>query len=96
MAWRPFAAMILTGLSIPLAYWTRTAVPELAVESSGQSAGTGATTAIASPRVGCVNANSRACRAILPASIRGNDPGLRPILRVAHDRKPRDANWALS
>ncbi len=26
---RPFAAMILTGLSIPLAYWTRTIVPDL-------------------------------------------------------------------
>ena len=29
MVWRPFAAMILTGLSIPLAYWTRTIVPDL-------------------------------------------------------------------
>ena len=26
--WRPFAAMLLTGLSLPLAYWTRTAIPE--------------------------------------------------------------------
>jgi protein tyrosine phosphatase (PTP) superfamily phosphohydrolase (DUF442 family) len=29
MVWRPFAAMLLTGLSIPLAYWTRTLVPDL-------------------------------------------------------------------
>ena len=29
MVWRPFAAMILTGLSIPLVYWTRTIVPDL-------------------------------------------------------------------
>ncbi len=29
IVWRPFAAMILTGLSIPLAYWTRTTVPDL-------------------------------------------------------------------
>jgi protein tyrosine phosphatase (PTP) superfamily phosphohydrolase (DUF442 family) len=27
MTWRPFAAMLLTGLSLPLAYWTRTLVP---------------------------------------------------------------------
>jgi protein tyrosine phosphatase (PTP) superfamily phosphohydrolase (DUF442 family) len=26
--WRPFAAMLLTGLSLPLAYWTRTAIPD--------------------------------------------------------------------
>lgn len=30
MVWRPFAAMILTGLTIPLAYMTRTWVPEIA------------------------------------------------------------------
>ena len=29
MAWRPLAAMILTGLSIPLVYWTRTMAPDL-------------------------------------------------------------------
>ncbi len=28
-AWRPFAAMILTGLSFPLAYWSRTMAPSL-------------------------------------------------------------------
>ncbi len=28
VVWRPFAAMILTGLSIPLVYWTRTVVPD--------------------------------------------------------------------
>jgi protein tyrosine phosphatase (PTP) superfamily phosphohydrolase (DUF442 family) len=28
MNWRPFAAMLVTGLSLPLAYWTRTAIPE--------------------------------------------------------------------
>jgi protein tyrosine phosphatase (PTP) superfamily phosphohydrolase (DUF442 family) len=28
MSWRPLAAMILTGLSLPLAYWTRTAIPD--------------------------------------------------------------------
>src|SRR5262249_61583577 len=25
--WRPFAAMVITGLSLPLAYWSRTVVP---------------------------------------------------------------------
>jgi protein tyrosine phosphatase (PTP) superfamily phosphohydrolase (DUF442 family) len=25
--WRPFAAMVITGLSLPLAYWSRTIVP---------------------------------------------------------------------
>ncbi len=29
LAWRPFAAMVLTGLSLPLAYWTRSIVPSL-------------------------------------------------------------------
>ena len=28
MNWQPFAAMLLTGLSLPLAYWTRTAIPD--------------------------------------------------------------------
>ena len=28
VSWRPFAAMLLTGLSLPLAYWTRTAIPD--------------------------------------------------------------------
>lgn len=28
-AWRPFAAMILTGLSLPLAYWSRAMAPAL-------------------------------------------------------------------
>jgi hypothetical protein len=27
MAWRPFAALVLTGLSLPVAYWTRTVLP---------------------------------------------------------------------
>ena len=27
LGWRPFAAMMLTGLSLPLAYWSRTVVP---------------------------------------------------------------------
>jgi protein tyrosine phosphatase (PTP) superfamily phosphohydrolase (DUF442 family) len=27
LSWRPFAAMVVTGLSLPLAYWSRTAVP---------------------------------------------------------------------
>jgi protein tyrosine phosphatase (PTP) superfamily phosphohydrolase (DUF442 family) len=26
--WQPFAAMLLTGLSLPLAYWTRIAIPD--------------------------------------------------------------------
>lgn len=26
--WRPLAAMLLTGLSLPLAYWTRTVIPD--------------------------------------------------------------------
>ena len=29
LSWRPLAAMLLTGLSIPLAYWTSTAVPAI-------------------------------------------------------------------
>jgi hypothetical protein len=29
MTWRPFAAVLLTGLSLPLAYWTRTLVPSV-------------------------------------------------------------------
>jgi protein tyrosine phosphatase (PTP) superfamily phosphohydrolase (DUF442 family) len=29
MIWRPFAAILLTGLGIPLTYWTRTIVPDL-------------------------------------------------------------------
>jgi len=29
LAWRPLAALILTGLTVPLAYWTRTAVPAI-------------------------------------------------------------------
>jgi protein tyrosine phosphatase (PTP) superfamily phosphohydrolase (DUF442 family) len=28
VSWRPFAAILLTGLSLPLAYWTRTAIPD--------------------------------------------------------------------
>ena len=28
LVWRPLAAMLLTGLGIPLTYWTRTAIPE--------------------------------------------------------------------
>ena len=28
VSWRPFAAMLLTGLSLPLAYWSRTAIPD--------------------------------------------------------------------
>ena len=29
LAWRPLAAVLLTGLSVPLVYWTRTAVPAM-------------------------------------------------------------------
>jgi hypothetical protein len=29
LSWRPIAAMLLTGLSLPLAYWTRTAIPDV-------------------------------------------------------------------
>jgi protein tyrosine phosphatase (PTP) superfamily phosphohydrolase (DUF442 family) len=29
VAWRPLAAMLLTGLSVPLVYWTSTAVPAI-------------------------------------------------------------------
>jgi protein tyrosine phosphatase (PTP) superfamily phosphohydrolase (DUF442 family) len=29
VAWRPFAAMVLTGLSLPLAYWSRSIVPTI-------------------------------------------------------------------
>jgi len=29
IAWRPFAAMVITGLSLPLAYWSRTVVPNV-------------------------------------------------------------------
>ena len=28
-AWRPFAAMVITGLAVPLAYWSRTLTPVL-------------------------------------------------------------------
>ena len=28
LSWRPFAAMLVTGLCLPLAYWTRTAIPD--------------------------------------------------------------------
>ncbi len=52
VAWRPLAAMLLTGLSVPLAYWTSTRRAGDPLQGSGQSAGTGASTTIASPRVG--------------------------------------------
>ena len=29
LAWRPFAAMVVTGLSLPLAYWSRSIVPTI-------------------------------------------------------------------
>jgi protein tyrosine phosphatase (PTP) superfamily phosphohydrolase (DUF442 family) len=29
VAWRPFAAMVVTGLTLPLAYWTRTLTPTI-------------------------------------------------------------------
>jgi protein tyrosine phosphatase (PTP) superfamily phosphohydrolase (DUF442 family) len=29
VAWRPFAALVITGLSLPLAYWTRSIVPTI-------------------------------------------------------------------
>jgi protein tyrosine phosphatase (PTP) superfamily phosphohydrolase (DUF442 family) len=33
LVWRPIAAMMLTGLSLPLAYWSRTVVPTILVKA---------------------------------------------------------------
>jgi protein tyrosine phosphatase (PTP) superfamily phosphohydrolase (DUF442 family) len=38
---RPFAAMLLTGLSLPLAYWTRTAIPEMIARARASLPGPG-------------------------------------------------------
>ena len=33
MAWRPFAALVVTGLSFPLAYWTRSVIPTIVLRT---------------------------------------------------------------
>jgi protein tyrosine phosphatase (PTP) superfamily phosphohydrolase (DUF442 family) len=33
-SWRPFAAMVVTGLSVPLAFWTRSVVPSIIYRNS--------------------------------------------------------------
>ena len=65
MAWRPFAAMVLTGLSLPLAYWSRSIVPTILAKTRASLPGTGASTEIASRRVGWMKVNVRAWSAIL-------------------------------
>ena len=50
-AWRPLAALMITGLGAPLAYWGRSGFP-IRSPRQGQSAGSGASTEIASGRVG--------------------------------------------
>ena len=41
MTWRPIAAMLLTGLSLPLAYWTRTLVPTVLAKARASLPGPG-------------------------------------------------------
>jgi protein tyrosine phosphatase (PTP) superfamily phosphohydrolase (DUF442 family) len=41
VSWRPLAAMLLTGLSLPLAYWTRTAIPEAIARARASLPGPG-------------------------------------------------------
>jgi hypothetical protein len=41
VSWRPFAAMLLTGLSLPLAYWTRTAIPDVIARARASLPGPG-------------------------------------------------------
>ena len=42
-SWRPVAALVLTGIGVPLAYWSRSMFSEFrSVRRSGQSAGIGA------------------------------------------------------
>ncbi len=70
--------------------------PGASLESSGQSAGTGATTSITSPRVGCLKASSRAWSAIRP---RPSEARIRVFARYFESPtigSPRDANCALS
>ena len=54
--------MVITGLSLPLAYWSRTVVPTILSKARASLPAPGASTEIASRRVGCVNVNSRACK----------------------------------
>jgi protein tyrosine phosphatase (PTP) superfamily phosphohydrolase (DUF442 family) len=39
LAWRPFAAMVITGLTLPLAYWTRTLPPAILAKARASLAG---------------------------------------------------------
>jgi protein tyrosine phosphatase (PTP) superfamily phosphohydrolase (DUF442 family) len=39
--WRPFAAMLVTGLSLPLAYWTRTVIPDAIARARASLPGPG-------------------------------------------------------
>jgi protein tyrosine phosphatase (PTP) superfamily phosphohydrolase (DUF442 family) len=41
LSWRPIAAMLLTGLSLPLAYWTRTAIPDVIARARASLPGPG-------------------------------------------------------
>lgn len=41
MTWRPLAAMLFTGLSLPLAYWTRTSIPEAIARARASLPGPG-------------------------------------------------------
>jgi len=40
-AWRPFAAILITGLSLPLAYWTRSVVPTILSKTRASLPGPG-------------------------------------------------------
>ena len=51
-AWRSYAALVVTGLGVPLAYWGWDGLSFVPNAVEGQSAGTGASIEIASPRVG--------------------------------------------
>jgi protein tyrosine phosphatase (PTP) superfamily phosphohydrolase (DUF442 family) len=41
VAWRPFAAMVLTGMTVPLAYWSRTLPPTLLAKARASLPGPG-------------------------------------------------------
>ena len=41
LGWRPFAAMLITCLSLPLAYWTRTAIPDAIARARASLPGPG-------------------------------------------------------
>ena len=87
LAWRPLAAMVITGSEPASGLLEPHPRSDHPGESSGQSAGTGASTEIASGRVGCMKVNCRACSAILNWPSRAFNRLLAPYLRIADDRQ---------